>query len=80
MLAYVYGVVPLSLCRNGGCSVLESSARPDVFSDDDLWTLASSTVDRSSRKTWNIQSSHDHLTIRHLSADVYALTLVTMIL
>ncbi|KAK6763612.1 hypothetical protein RB195_024071 [Necator americanus] len=41
MLAYVYGVVPLSLCRNGGCSVLESSARPDVFSDDDLWTLAS---------------------------------------
>lgn len=26
MLAYVYGVVPLSLCRNGGCGLSSSDS------------------------------------------------------
>ncbi|VDK89197.1 unnamed protein product [Litomosoides sigmodontis] len=39
MLAYVYGVVPLSLCRNGGCGVGSGSAKPDQdsFDDDEIW-------------------------------------------
>ncbi|VDM75548.1 unnamed protein product [Strongylus vulgaris] len=41
MLAYVYGVVPLSLCRNGGCGISESNSQTDALNDDDLWTLAS---------------------------------------
>ncbi|KIH69481.1 hypothetical protein ANCDUO_00180 [Ancylostoma duodenale] len=41
MLAYVYGVVPLSLCRNGGCGITESNPRIDDLNDEDLWDLAS---------------------------------------
>ncbi|EYB83262.1 hypothetical protein Y032_0339g2964 [Ancylostoma ceylanicum] len=41
MLAYVYGVVPLSLCRNGGCGISESNPRIDDLNDEDLWDLAS---------------------------------------
>ncbi|CAG9534307.1 unnamed protein product [Cercopithifilaria johnstoni] len=39
MLAYVYGVVPLSLCRNGGCGVGSDSSKPDQdnFDDDEIW-------------------------------------------
>ncbi|VDM08049.1 unnamed protein product [Wuchereria bancrofti] len=39
MLAYVYGVVPLSLCRNGGCGVGSGSAKPDQddLDDDEIW-------------------------------------------
>ncbi|VDK48499.1 unnamed protein product [Cylicostephanus goldi] len=41
MLAYVYGVVPLSLCRNGGCGISEPNTQTDALNDEDLWTLAS---------------------------------------
>lgn len=39
MLAYVYGVVPLSLCRNGGCGVGSGSSKPDQdsFDGDEIW-------------------------------------------
>uniref|UniRef100_A0A915PI64 Eukaryotic translation initiation factor 2 subunit 2 n=1 Tax=Setaria digitata TaxID=48799 RepID=A0A915PI64_9BILA len=39
MLAYVYGVVPLSLCRNGGCGVGSGSSKPDQdnLDDDEIW-------------------------------------------
>ncbi|KAM3727676.1 E3 ubiquitin-protein ligase RNF19A [Dirofilaria immitis] len=39
MLAYVYGVVPLSLCRNGGCGVGNGSSKPDQddLDDDEIW-------------------------------------------
>lgn len=39
MLAYVYGVVPLSLCRNGGCGVGSGSSKPDQddIDDDEIW-------------------------------------------
>lgn len=39
MLAYVYGVVPLSLCRNGGCGVGNGSSRADrdELDDDEIW-------------------------------------------
>lgn len=39
MLAYVYGVVPLSLCRNGGCGVGSGSSKPnqDDLDDDEIW-------------------------------------------
>ncbi|KAK0403693.1 hypothetical protein QR680_017072 [Steinernema hermaphroditum] len=41
MLAYVYGVVPLSLCRNGGCGSGNDDAdgRPEDIDDDDLWQI-----------------------------------------
>lgn len=29
MLAYVYGVVPLSLCRNGGCGLGVNASQTD---------------------------------------------------
>ncbi|CAB3399579.1 unnamed protein product [Caenorhabditis bovis] len=34
LLAYVYGVVPLSLCRNGGCGISSSNSDP-AFNDLD---------------------------------------------
>uniref|UniRef100_A0A0R3S0B5 RBR-type E3 ubiquitin transferase n=1 Tax=Elaeophora elaphi TaxID=1147741 RepID=A0A0R3S0B5_9BILA len=39
MLAYVYGVVPLSLCRNGGCGVGSGSSKldQDELDDDEIW-------------------------------------------
>ncbi|VDN05755.1 unnamed protein product [Thelazia callipaeda] len=39
MLAYVYGVVPLSLCRNGGCGVSSSSSKleQDNLDDYEIW-------------------------------------------
>uniref|UniRef100_A0A1I7X5L9 Uncharacterized protein n=1 Tax=Heterorhabditis bacteriophora TaxID=37862 RepID=A0A1I7X5L9_HETBA len=39
MLAYVYGVVPLSLCRNGGCGLSEGSGRlnSDALDEEELW-------------------------------------------
>lgn len=37
MLAYVYGVVPLSLCRNGGCGLSEPRTRSDVLDEEELW-------------------------------------------
>lgn len=39
MLAYVYGVVPLSLCRNGGCGVNKGSSNSDRddIDDDEIW-------------------------------------------
>ncbi|KAL3990973.1 IBR domain family protein [Acanthocheilonema viteae] len=39
MLAYVYGVVPLSLCRNGGCGVGSGSSKPDQddLDNDEIW-------------------------------------------
>lgn len=39
MLAYVYGVVPLSLCRNGGCGVGAGSSGVDLndIDDDEIW-------------------------------------------
>jgi hypothetical protein len=36
MLAYVYGVVPLSLCRNGGCGgSTESTTLEDLVEDEE---------------------------------------------
>lgn len=39
MLAYVYGVVPLSLCRNGGCGVGAASSSSDrnELDDEEIW-------------------------------------------
>lgn len=39
MLAYVYGVVPLSLCRSGGCGVSSGSLRSDEsdLDDEEIW-------------------------------------------
>lgn len=39
MLAYVYGVVPLSLCRNGGCGLRGSSSH-SVNDKDDLVSVS----------------------------------------
>ncbi|GMR30825.1 hypothetical protein PMAYCL1PPCAC_01020, partial [Pristionchus mayeri] len=44
MLAYVYGVVPLSLCRNGGCG-WSSQMVGEEQSEDELWTAAGSEAD-----------------------------------
>ncbi|KAF8381788.1 hypothetical protein PRIPAC_70930, partial [Pristionchus pacificus] len=44
MLAYVYGVVPLSLCRNGGCG-WSSQLIGDEPSEDELWTAAGSEAE-----------------------------------
>lgn len=43
MLAYVYGVVPLSLCRNGGCGLSDSSKPQDDdgIDDEEIWRDAS---------------------------------------
>ncbi|KAE9414968.1 hypothetical protein Angca_004393 [Angiostrongylus cantonensis] len=46
MLAYVYGVVPLSLCRNGGCGFSEANGRPGELDEEDLWA-GTSSQDRS---------------------------------
>ncbi|KJH48986.1 IBR domain protein [Dictyocaulus viviparus] len=46
MLAYVYGVVPLSLCRNGGCGFSETNVRPGPLDEEELWT-GTSSQDRS---------------------------------
>lgn len=35
MLAYVYGVVPLSLCRNGGCGGSNESTTLENFVEDE---------------------------------------------
>ena len=35
MLAYVYGVVPLSLCRNGGCGLRESQSMSNLENIDE---------------------------------------------
>lgn len=40
MLAYVYGVVPLSLCRNGSCGVTASSSGVRLDVDADLLAMA----------------------------------------
>ncbi|WKY15126.1 hypothetical protein Q1695_000551 [Nippostrongylus brasiliensis] len=40
MLAYVYGVVPLSLCRNGGCGLSEPSTGADALDEEELWAGA----------------------------------------
>lgn len=39
MLAYVYGVVPLSLCRNGGCGIGNTSSLLELneIDDDEIW-------------------------------------------
>ncbi|TKR80229.1 hypothetical protein L596_014335 [Steinernema carpocapsae] len=40
MLAYVYGVVPLSLCRNGGCGSSNDDAHGvEEMDDEDLWQI-----------------------------------------
>ncbi|GMT04909.1 hypothetical protein PENTCL1PPCAC_27083, partial [Pristionchus entomophagus] len=44
MLAYVYGVVPLSLCRNGGCG-WSSQLMGEEPSEDELWTAAGSEAE-----------------------------------
>ncbi|PAV56414.1 hypothetical protein WR25_18116 [Diploscapter pachys] len=43
-LSYVYGVIPLSLCRNGACGLAESNPRPqmDSLEEEQLWTGVSS--------------------------------------
>ncbi|CAD6190495.1 unnamed protein product [Caenorhabditis auriculariae] len=40
MLAYVYGVVPLSLCRNGGCGLSRSNSQAqfDSLDEEQLWS------------------------------------------
>lgn len=41
MLAYVYGVVPLSLCRNGGCGLGSSdtaSVKDKVLDEEGIWS------------------------------------------
>lgn len=38
LLAYVYGVVPISLCRSGGCSVNTSNGVRIELDDDDIST------------------------------------------
>ncbi|CAJ0945138.1 unnamed protein product, partial [Mesorhabditis belari] len=49
MLAYVYGVVPLSLCRNGGCGLTEaqSVAALDNLDEDELWNGAENGNEKS---------------------------------
>lgn len=43
MLAYVYGVVPLSLCRNGSCGVTASSSGVRLDLDDDILAMTGGT-------------------------------------
>lgn len=40
MLAYVYGVVPLSLCRNGSCGVTASPSGVRLDLDADLLAMS----------------------------------------
>ena len=35
LLAYIYGVVPISLCRSGGCGVITSAAGVRIAFDDE---------------------------------------------
>lgn len=35
LLAYVYGVVPISLCRSGGCGVTTSASGVRIAFDDE---------------------------------------------
>ncbi|KAJ1359675.1 hypothetical protein KIN20_018458 [Parelaphostrongylus tenuis] len=44
MLTYVYGVVSLSLYRNGGCWFSEPNPSPEVLDKEDLWTVTASIV------------------------------------
>jgi E3 ubiquitin-protein ligase RNF19A len=39
MIAYVYGVVPLSLCRNGTCGVTASSSGLRLDNDSDILAM-----------------------------------------
>lgn len=36
LLAYVYGVVPISLCRSGGCGVITSATGVRIAFDDEM--------------------------------------------
>jgi E3 ubiquitin-protein ligase RNF19A len=38
LLAYVYGVVPISLCRSGGCGVITSASGVRIAFDDEADT------------------------------------------
>ncbi len=63
MLAYVYGVVPLSLCRSqGGCGMSASSSglRLDSDSDDDIWHITGGGAERS-EKSRLLHSSTERL-------------------
>lgn len=46
MLAYVYGVVPLSLCRNGGCG--GSDQPSEVYGEDEDDEI------HKGRRIWNL--------------------------
>lgn len=58
MLAYVYGVVPISLCRSGGCGVSTSNSggvRID-FDDDNDVTVGVSGVHTDAENNQDVQS------------------------
>jgi hypothetical protein len=47
LLAYVYGVVPISLCRSGGCGVTTNTNGVRLaFDDEDAFTIAGVTQDK----------------------------------
>ncbi len=53
MLAYVYGVVPISLCRGGGCGVSRGKGRGvriDFDDDDGPITGKKKMIDHQEKK------------------------------
>lgn len=44
LLAYVYGVVPISLCRSGGCGLTTSSSGVKIDIDEDNESIEPSAI------------------------------------
>jgi len=52
LLAYVYGVVPISLCRNGGCGVSKTDSGGVRIDFDESDVPVETVVSPFNGKTW----------------------------
>jgi len=59
LLAYVYGVVPISLCRSGGCGLTTSSSGVNFDFDEDNESMEPSAVITHERLTRQSTRSND---------------------
>jgi len=74
LLFYVYGVVPVSMCRSGGCGGGGSGAAsrsgdddpPDPFSDGDLEAVITSSKPRGEDNRTDFRARYPILLVKHV--------------
>lgn len=62
MLAYVYGVVPISLCRSGGCGVSAGNGKGVRIEFDDENDM---NIGGGAATTGKFKNAHPHSPITH---------------